>query len=220
LHRNPVWAEIGIAGAAMHFLGVGIDKVIDQGLFGQGEWPAQSLAADFDSFRKAGIDTIDEFYGSTGAHSHVDNYNTSAHTNQVHVQYKFMASPQAVESGTNASIWTGIDHVQLAIPVGGEGAARAFYVGVLGFTEVPKPAVMIARGGAWFESGAVKIHVGSEEAFVPARKAHPALTVRGLISFISRAGLEARWNDEIEGVTRCHIDDPFGNRIELIEAQS
>jgi len=131
-----------------------------------------------------------------------------------------MASPQAVESSRVASIWMGIDHVQIAIPVGGEDEARAFYIEVLGFTEVPKPAVMSTRGGAWFESGAVKIHVGSEEAFVPARKAHPALTVRGLVSFISRAGLDVKWNDEIEGVTRCHVDDPFGNRIELIEAES
>ena len=131
-----------------------------------------------------------------------------------------MALPQAAESDTNRSIWTGIDHVQLAIPVDGEEEARAFYVGVLGFTEVPKPTAMSARGGAWFESGAVKIHVGSEDAFVPARKAHPALTVRGLVSLISRTGLDAKWNHEIEGVTRCHVDDPFGNRIELIEAES
>jgi len=98
--------------------------------------------------------------------------------------------------------------------------SRAAYVGVLGLSEVPKPAALAARGGAWFESGAVKIHVGSEEAFVPARKAHPALTVRGLVSFVARTGLDAKWSDEIEGVTRCHIDDPFGNRIELIEAES
>jgi len=131
-----------------------------------------------------------------------------------------MTSQQAAESGTHGLEWIGIDHVQLAIPVGGEGEARAFYVGVLGLSEVPKPAGLAARGGAWFESGAVKIHVGPEEPFVPARKGHPALTVRGLVSFVARTGLDAKWNDEIEGVTRCHIDDPFGNRIELIEAES
>jgi catechol 2,3-dioxygenase-like lactoylglutathione lyase family enzyme len=131
-----------------------------------------------------------------------------------------MASPHAADSAHPRHEWTGIDHVQLAVPVGGEDEARAFYVGVLGLVEVPKPATMAARGGAWFEAGAVKIHVGAEEAFVPARKAHPALTVRGLVPLIESSGIDAKWNNEISGVIRCHIDDPFGNRIELIEAES
>ena len=113
--------------------------------------------------------------------------------------------------------WSGIDHVQVAMPVGGEPTAREFYVGVLGLVEVPKPPVMAARGGCWFEAGAVKLHHGAEPAFVPARKAHPALLLRGLTAFIERTGLDATWSDEIEGTVRCHIDDPFGNRIELIE---
>jgi catechol 2,3-dioxygenase-like lactoylglutathione lyase family enzyme len=129
-----------------------------------------------------------------------------------------MASPHAAESATTGPVWTGIDHVQLAIPVGGEAAARAFYVDLLGLREVRKPTAMAARGGAWFEAGHVKIHVGTEEAFVAAHKAHPALTVIGLASLIESSGLDAEWNEEISGVTRCHIDDPFGNRIELIEA--
>ncbi len=104
------------------------------------------------------------------------------------------------------------------MPVGGEEAARAFYVGVLGFTEIPKPSVMAARGGCWFESGAVQLHLGAEAAFVPAKKAHPAVRLRGLREFIDSAGLGATWNVEIPGLVRCHIDDPFGNRIELIEA--
>jgi len=115
------------------------------------------------------------------------------------------------------STWVGIDHVQLAMPVGGEAVAREFYVGVLGLIEVPKPAVMAARGGCWFEAAAVKLHLGAEAAFVPARKAHPALLLSGLAAFIERTGLPAAWSDEIEGTVRCHIDDPFGNRIELIE---
>ncbi len=115
-------------------------------------------------------------------------------------------------------IWVGIDHVQLAIPEGGEDDARAFYVGVLGLTETPKPPIMAARGGAWFEAGPVRIHVGTESPFVAARKAHPALVVQGLRQLIERTGLDATWNDEIEGTVRCHVDDPFGNRIELIEA--
>jgi catechol 2,3-dioxygenase-like lactoylglutathione lyase family enzyme len=113
--------------------------------------------------------------------------------------------------------WMGIDHVQLAIPVGGEQAARRFFVGVLGFTEVAKPPSLAARGGAWFEAGATRIHVGTEPDFVPARKAHPALLVRGLRALVADAGIEARWSDEVPGTTRCHVDDPFGNRIELIE---
>lgn len=112
----------------------------------------------------------------------------------------------------------GIDHVQLAIPVGGKEQARAFFVGRLGMTELPKPPLLAARGGAWFAAGSVEIHVGAEVDFVPARKAHPALLVDGLRTFVSEAGLDARWNDEIPGLDRCHVDDPFGNRIELIEA--
>lgn len=114
--------------------------------------------------------------------------------------------------------WVGIDHVQLAMPVGGEAIARGFYVGVLGLVEMPKPAVMSARGGCWFEAGSVRVHLGAEPNFVPARKAHPALVLRGLSEFIAARGLAATWSDEIVGTVRCHIDDPFGNRIELIEA--
>jgi catechol 2,3-dioxygenase-like lactoylglutathione lyase family enzyme len=116
--------------------------------------------------------------------------------------------------------WVGIDHVQLAMPVGGEAAARAFFVERLGLMEVPKPAVMAARGGCWFEAGAVKLHLGAEADFRPARKAHPALLVRGLRALVERAGLDARWSDEIPWTLRCHIDDPFGNRIELIDVAS
>jgi catechol 2,3-dioxygenase-like lactoylglutathione lyase family enzyme len=115
--------------------------------------------------------------------------------------------------------WVGIDHVQLAIPFGGEDQAREFYVGVLGFVEQPKPAAMAARGGAWFAAGSVHVHVGAEVDFVPARKAHPAFVMRGLQNFIDESGLTARWSTEIEGSVRCHIDDPFGNRIELIDAE-
>ena len=114
--------------------------------------------------------------------------------------------------------WVSIDHVQVAIPVGSEDVARAFYVGVLGLTEVPKPPEMAARGGAWFESGVVRVHVGVEESFVPAAKAHPALTMRGLRRFVLDSGIGATWNDELAGVVRCHVLDPFGNRLELIEA--
>ena len=121
-------------------------------------------------------------------------------------------------TGPGASPWRGIDHVQVAIPVGAETRARAFYAGVLGLVEVPKPPVMAARGGAWFESGSTVVHVGADPGFVPARKAHPALLVADLASFVAERHLDVRWSDEIPGTVRCHLDDPFGNRIELVEA--
>ncbi|MFT4867386.1 MAG: catechol 2,3-dioxygenase-like lactoylglutathione lyase family enzyme [Ilumatobacter sp.] len=113
--------------------------------------------------------------------------------------------------------WVGIDHVQLATPAGAEDEARAFYVDVLGLVEIPKPAELAKRGGAWFEAGNVRLHIGGEDPFVPARKAHPALTISNLVEFVEARSLVAAWNTEIEGLTRCHVDDPFGNRIELVQ---
>jgi hypothetical protein len=114
--------------------------------------------------------------------------------------------------------WRGIDHVQVVIPVGGEDVARGFSVGVLGLSEVPKPAALAVRGGAWFEAGDTRIHVGVEASFTPARRAHPALLIAGLRVFVSASALEVAWRDEIPGTVRCHVHDPFGSRIELIEA--
>jgi len=114
----------------------------------------------------------------------------------------------------------GIDHVQLAMPVGGEAEAERFYSGVLGLDRVAKPAVMAARGGCWFRGPHVELHLGTESSFRPARKAHPALLIRGLDALCSKiqsAGGEVRFTDEVPGVRRCHVDDPFGNRIELID---
>jgi catechol 2,3-dioxygenase-like lactoylglutathione lyase family enzyme len=110
-----------------------------------------------------------------------------------------------------------IDHVQLAMPAGREDDGRAFYVERLGFVELPKPAVLAARGGCWFQFGAVQIHLGVEADFRPAQKAHPALVVAGLDALIASAALDPRWSDEIPGTRRCYVDDPFGNRLELIE---
>lgn len=115
----------------------------------------------------------------------------------------------------------GIDHVQLAMPVGGEETARAFYAGLLGIPEVPKPMPLAARGGCWFEAGQVRLHLGVEADFRPAKKAHPALVVAdyaGLVSRLEAAGHPVRPDDELAGVTRGFVDDPFGNRIELIAA--
>jgi catechol 2,3-dioxygenase-like lactoylglutathione lyase family enzyme len=115
----------------------------------------------------------------------------------------------------------GIDHVQLAAPAGGEEAARDYYIGVLGMTELVKPPVLAARGGCWFSSGVIEIHVGVEEPFQPARKAHPGLLVAdidALADALTRRGLPVRWDESIPGVRRFHSDDPHGNRLEFIAA--
>ena len=112
-----------------------------------------------------------------------------------------------------------IEHVQLAMPPGGEGDARAFYAGLLGIPEVPKPPELAKRGGVWFEAGELKIHLGVEADFRPARKAHPALLVgdlRALVERLRAAGVEVR-DDPMEGHYRVYVADPFGNRIELLE---
>jgi len=113
-----------------------------------------------------------------------------------------------------------IDHVQLAMPPGEEERARAFYSGVLGLTEVPKPADLAKRGGAWFELGAVKIHLGIEQDFRAAKKAHPALVVEGLAEIVARCeqlGFATKPDVAVDGYRRVHVEDPFGNRIELME---
>jgi catechol 2,3-dioxygenase-like lactoylglutathione lyase family enzyme len=113
---------------------------------------------------------------------------------------------------------TGIDHVQLAAPPGCEGEARAFYGGLLGLEELPKPEALRARGGCWFRAGAQELHVGVEEPFAPARKAHPGLVVTGLDELADRlraAGVEVTTDESIPGVERIHVADPFGNRLEL-----
>jgi catechol 2,3-dioxygenase-like lactoylglutathione lyase family enzyme len=119
---------------------------------------------------------------------------------------------------TLPSPFSAIDHVQLAIPVGGERRARHFYCALLGFVEVPKPPAS-KPGDCWFESGDVRVHLGVEDDFRAARKAHPALRCRdyaGLLARLGAAGVETRPASDVPGVTRCHVDDPFGNRIELI----
>ena len=114
----------------------------------------------------------------------------------------------------------GLDHVQLAMPAGREDAARRFYAGLLGLTEVPKPAHLVARGGAWFEGGGVRIHLGVDPDFKPARKAHVGLLVSGLAGLaeaLRGAGRETRDGEPLEGYRHVYVDDPFGNRLELME---
>jgi len=115
----------------------------------------------------------------------------------------------------------GIDHVQLAMPAGpeAEGRAEAFYAGLLGLPRVPKPPALAARGGCWFERGAAKVHLGVEEAFRPARKAHPALLVSDVTTLCDRldsAGHPTRRTEDVPGSPQWYVDDPFGNRIELL----
>jgi catechol 2,3-dioxygenase-like lactoylglutathione lyase family enzyme len=113
----------------------------------------------------------------------------------------------------------GIDHVQLAMPVGREPDAREFYSRLLGIPEVAKPSELAKRGGAWFENGSVKIHLGVETDFRPAQKAHPALLVRDLPALVERLR-EARVDvveERLAGYFRVYVADPFGNRIELME---
>lgn len=112
-----------------------------------------------------------------------------------------------------------IEHVQLAMPAGEEDAARRFYCSLLGMTEIAKPEELARRGGCWFESGSVQLHLGVESDFRPAKKAHPALRCRDYEALILRlraATVDVMEDDAIPGVRRCHISDPFGNRIELI----
>ena len=114
-----------------------------------------------------------------------------------------------------------VDHVQLAMPRGRELEARDFYQGILGLEERQKPPVLAARGGCWFSNGRVALHLGVEDEFRAARKAHPALVVEGLDALcgtLRTAGHDVRFDDEVSDVRRCYVDDPFGNRIELIEA--
>lgn len=114
----------------------------------------------------------------------------------------------------------GLDHVQLAMPAGAEEMARAFYGGLLGLREVPKPANLAKRGGVWFEGGALRLHLGVEADFRPARKAHPALLVRdlpALVTHLENSGISLVRDEPLPGYDRVHIADPFGNRLELLE---
>lgn len=115
---------------------------------------------------------------------------------------------------------TAVHHVQLAMPAGREEDARAFYIGVLGMTELAKPAALAARGGAWFRSGEVELHLGVEAGFQPAGKAHPGLLVDdldGLAARLAAAGRPVQPDGALAGLRRCHSADPFGNRLEFLQ---
>jgi catechol 2,3-dioxygenase-like lactoylglutathione lyase family enzyme len=116
-----------------------------------------------------------------------------------------------------------IDHIQLAMPQGGEEEARRFYRDLLGLAEVEKPDNLKKRGGCWFEKDAIKVHLGVEADFCPARKAHPAFLVRDLATLVEKlaaAGVAVKRDEPLEDYDRVYVDDPFGNRIELMEPLS
>ena len=116
----------------------------------------------------------------------------------------------------------GIDHVQVAAPAGSEGDARRFFGQLLGLPEIEKPPELRAQGGAWFSLGAQQLHIGIQEPFTPAVKAHPALrvekgTLADLAARLSDAGEAVIWDEALPGVRRFYTVDPWGNRIELLE---
>jgi catechol 2,3-dioxygenase-like lactoylglutathione lyase family enzyme len=114
----------------------------------------------------------------------------------------------------------GLDHLQLAMPRGREADARLFYGGILGLTELPKPPNLAVRGGVWFALGPQQLHLGVEEEFRPARKAHPALVVRDLCGMRARLeqnGFKPYDAEPLAGYERFYVADPFGNRLELLE---
>ncbi len=113
-----------------------------------------------------------------------------------------------------------IDHILIAMPAGREAEARAFYQDMLGLTELPKPDELAGRGGCWFASGGVTVHLGVDRNFVAAGKAHPAFIVDGLAVMekkLKQAGYRVTEDEPLPGCDRRHVHDPFGNRIELIE---
>jgi catechol 2,3-dioxygenase-like lactoylglutathione lyase family enzyme len=114
----------------------------------------------------------------------------------------------------------GVDHIQLAMPVGQESEARAFYSGVLQLSEVRKPPALALRGGVWFENGKVRVHLGADSDFKPARRAHPGFLVLDLprlAADLRDAGYEVIDDEPLDGYDRFFVNDPFGNRLEFLE---
>ena len=112
---------------------------------------------------------------------------------------------------------TGLDHVQVAAPAGCEESARAFYGGILGLPEIPKPEAMQATGGVWFTCGTQELHIGVEKDFAPARKAHPGFMTDDIDAIVERLD-SVEWDERIPGTRRLYTADPFGNRLEIRES--
>lgn len=113
-----------------------------------------------------------------------------------------------------------IDHIQLAAPKGGEDKARGFFVNILGFEEIEKPKLLRKNGGVWFTAGTIQLHIGMEEEFIPAKKAHPAFHVTnidGLKEYLKSQDVEYMDDYRLPGANRFYMNDPFGNRLEFLE---
>lgn len=124
-----------------------------------------------------------------------------------------------VEMRSNGMI-VDLHHIQIAIPNDQEETAHAFYVDVLGFSEVLKPNALLGRGCIWLEAGHVQLHLGVEDPFTPAKKAHPGFRVNSLentIMHLATKGIAYRIDIDLPNIKRVYIDDPYGNRIELLE---
>lgn len=129
--------------------------------------------------------------------------------------------PTVADAGSSGGV-VAIHHVQLAMPPGGETAARDFYAELLGMAEIEKPPTLQGRGGCWFERGPVQVHLGVEPDFRPALRAHPAFVVSDLAALRRRldgAGHRTVADPLLPGYRRCYVSDPFGNRIELLESE-
>ncbi|MFC7687480.1 VOC family protein [Ureibacillus sp. GCM10028918] len=116
-------------------------------------------------------------------------------------------------------IFKAIDHIQLAAPKGSEEVARKFYKGILGFKEIEKPEELKKNGGVWFAFGNVNLHIGIEEPFTPAKKAHPAFEVENIEALkqhLTNNGIEIMKDDKLPGAKRFYVADPFGNRLEIL----
>lgn len=114
----------------------------------------------------------------------------------------------------------GLHHIQLAVPAGEEEACRRFWGELLGMSEVAKPAALAPRGGCWFRGGGLEVHLGVEQDFSPARKAHPGILVDGLADLatsLQAAGTSVSWDTALDGYDRFHAHDPFGNRLEFLQ---
>jgi catechol 2,3-dioxygenase-like lactoylglutathione lyase family enzyme len=113
-----------------------------------------------------------------------------------------------------------LHHIQLAIPLGGEDQCRAFWGNVLGMTELEKPPALATRGGCWFRLGGLEVHLGVEDGFIAAGKAHPGIVVgdlRALALRLNEAGAPVIWDDDFPGFDRFYSSDPFGNRLEFLQ---
>ncbi|MDG4860771.1 VOC family protein [Streptomyces sp. T-3] len=113
-----------------------------------------------------------------------------------------------------------VDHVQLAAPPGSEDRLRAYYADILGMRELSKPSALAARGGCWFAAGGVQLHLGIEDDFRPARKAHPGLRVRDIEAYAAELvvrGAKVAWDENLPGHRRFYSEDPVGNRLEFLE---